>query len=104
MALDLKEDQKLIEAYKKHHQNVWKEILDGIKEVGILDMQIYLISNRMFMIMDVASDFDFDTQMAVLGNLPRQKEWEKFMWDFQQSLPWAKNGEKWMPMEKVFQL
>ena len=104
MALDLKNDPKLIEEYKNHHQKVWKEILDGIREVGILDMQIFLIANRMFMIMDVVEGFDFDLQMQKLGNLPRQKEWEKFMWDFQQALPWANEGEKWLPMEKVFQL
>ena len=35
---------------------------------------------------------------------PKVQEWEQLMWDFQQALPWAKNGEKWLPLEKIFQL
>ncbi len=104
LALDLKNDATLIKKYEEYHQNVWSEILDGIREVGILDMQIYRIENRMFMIMETPDDFDFEVQMKKLAELPRQKEWEELMWKFQQPLPLAKNGEKWMLMDKIFQL
>ena len=35
---------------------------------------------------------------------PKVQEWERLMWNFQKELPWAKNGEKWMPMENIFTL
>jgi L-rhamnose mutarotase len=104
MALDLKNDSTLIKEYIEQHKAVWPEIIAGIKEVGISDMQIYRIGTRMFMIIDVPEDFDFETQMAKLGTLPRQAEWEEFMWKYQEPLPYATKGEKWMPMEKIFQL
>jgi L-rhamnose mutarotase len=102
LALDLKNDSALIAEYKNIHQNVWKEILDGIKAVGVLDMEIYLTGNRMFMVVVVPEDFDFDTQMGKLAQMPRQEEWEKFMWKFQEPLPHAKEGQKWMLAEKIF--
>ncbi|TAH27167.1 MAG: L-rhamnose mutarotase [Cytophagales bacterium] len=104
LALDLKNDEALIKEYEEHHKNVWKEILEGIKTVGIIDMQIYRIENRMFMIIETESDFDFDKQMEILSQLPRQQEWEKLMWKFQQSLPNSAPNSKWQLMNKVFQL
>jgi len=71
LALDLQEDEALINEYIAYHQNVWQEILEGIKQVGITDMQIYRTGNRMFMIIEAPDDFDFDTQMALLATLPR---------------------------------
>ena len=42
--LDLKDDPELIEEYKKRHGQAcyWPEIGEGIKSVGILEMEIYL--------------------------------------------------------------
>jgi L-rhamnose mutarotase len=62
LALDLKDDSKLIEEYKKYHAKggVWPEILDSIKQAGIIYMQIYSVGNRLFMTMHVRDDFDFD--------------------------------------------
>lgn len=102
--LDLIENQELMEEYKNHHKAVWPEILKGIKEVGITSMEIYLLGNRMFMIMDTLPTFVMERDMEILGKLPRQKEWEALMWKFQQALPQAQEGEKWMQMEQIFQL
>lgn len=106
MTLDLKEDTKLIKEYKYWHQkeHVWPEIPKGIRDVGILDMEIYLLGTRLFMIMDAPEDFNFDQQMAKLAELPRQKEWEAFVSKFQKSTPDAKSSEKWKMMEKIFEL
>lgn len=106
LTLDLKDDPELIKEYKHWHQskNIWPEIPRGIKEVGILDMEIYLFGTRMVMIMETKQNFDFDRQMKKLSQLPRQKEWEAFVGKFQRPLPTAKPGEKWMLMEKVFKL
>jgi L-rhamnose mutarotase len=106
MTLDLKDDPKLIEEYKYWHkaEHIWPEIPKGIREVGILDMEIYLLGTRLFMIMEVPADFNFDQQMAKLAGLPRQAEWEAFVSKFQKSSPDAKSSEKWKMMDRIFKL
>lgn len=103
---DLKDDQALIATYKEYHRqgNVWPEIIDSIKKSGIVDMEIYLIGNRMFMIMEVDDTYDPELKSKSDSNNPKVQEWETLMWKFQQKLPWAKNDEKWMPLEKIFKL
>jgi L-rhamnose mutarotase len=103
-ALDLKNDPSLIQEYEKYHQSVWPEILDSIRSSGIESMQIYRIENRMFMIMEVNETFSFENKSAADAANPKVQEWEQLMWKFQQALPLAKPGEKWMLMEKIFQL
>ena len=55
------------------------EIGEGIKSVGILEMEIYLCGNRLFMIVETPLDFDWDTAFSRLAGLPRQAEWEEYM-------------------------
>lgn len=106
LALDLQDNPELIEEYKHWHkpENIWPEIPEGIKSVGIVNMEIYLLETRLFMIMDTAPGFDFERDMNILGKLPRQQEWEQFVSQFQQSLPGAASHEKWQLMEKIFTL
>jgi len=33
---------------------------------------------------------------------PKMQAWEQLMWRFQQALPEAKSGEKWIRMERIF--
>ena len=103
---DLKDNPALIEEYKTFHApgNVWPAITKSIKDAGIVDMQIYLVGNRLFMIMEVNEIFDPEHKAKTDAQNPKVKEWEKLMWKFQQELPWAKSGEKWMPMDQIFQL
>jgi L-rhamnose mutarotase len=106
LALELKNDPALIKEYRHWHdsKNIWPEIPKGIREVGITDMEIYLVGTKLFMIMEAGADFDFDKQMAKLADLPRQKEWEAFVSKFQKSSPDAKSSEKWKMMERIFKL
>lgn len=104
LALDLKDDPALIAEYRKIHQQIWPEIRDRIKADGITGMDIYLTGNRLFMIMEVNDDFSFEKKSVSDAADPKVQEWERFMWSFQQSLPWAKPGEKWVMMEKIFEL
>ncbi|NQY35737.1 MAG: L-rhamnose mutarotase [Alteromonadaceae bacterium] len=105
-ALDLKDDPKLIEAYKKYHQpdHIWPEIIESIKGSGIEALDIYLVGNRLFMIMDVDDSFSFEAKQAADLNNPKVVSWEALMWQFQQQLPWANGDEKWLLMDKVFML
>ena len=103
-ALDLKNDPDLIVAYETYHQAVWPEIIASIKEAGIEDLQIYRIENRLFMIMEVNDQFSFEQKNAADAANPVVQQWEQLMWTYQQSLPSAKPGEKWILMNKIFQL
>lgn len=104
LALDLKDDAHLMAEYKAYHQKVWPEIIQSIKESGIILLEIYNVGNRMFMIIEAGEDFSFDKKSALDANNPKVQEWEDLMWKFQQALPLAKPGEKWMLMEKIFEL
>lgn len=105
-ACDLKDNPELIKEYKRYHAigNVWPEITNSIKIAGIEDMQIYLIANRLFMILEVNELYDPKKKSETDAANPIVQEWETLMWKFQAPLPWARNGEKWMEMEKIFEL
>lgn len=104
LALDLKNDPALIAEYEAYHKNVWPEIIDSIKSSGIDVLDIYRTGNRMFMIIEAGADFSFEKKAASDAASPKVQEWEELMWKFQQALPWAKPGEKWILMEKIFEL
>ncbi len=104
--LRLQDDKTLIQKYIDVHrsENIWPEVSKGIREVGILDMEIYLNGNMAFMIMDTVPDFDHDKAMKTLAGLPRQKEWEEYVSQFQQAGEKAATPEKWVPVERIFAL
>ncbi|MCR8666733.1 L-rhamnose mutarotase [Aestuariibaculum sp. M13] len=104
LACDLKDNPELIAEYIKLHKNVWPEILESIKAAGIEDMEIYNIENRLFMIMEVNDSFSFERKAEMDANNLKVQEWENFMWKFQQELPMAKPGEKWMLLDSIFKL
>ena len=104
--LNLKDDPALIAEYRKRHseEEVWPETLAAIREVGILEMEIYILDNRLFMIVETPFDFDWDEAFARLATLPRQEEWETYMSIFQVARPGATSAEKWRMMERIFHL
>jgi L-rhamnose mutarotase len=104
LTLDLKDDAALIAEYRRYHEKVWPEITKSLHDSGIEDMEIYLVGNRLFMIIEVNEQFSFEKKAAADNSNAKVQEWEKLMWEFQQPLPQAKQGEKWMLMEKVFKL
>lgn len=104
LTLDLKNDEHLIQEYEAHHKNVWQEIIQSIKEAGIASMEIYSVHTRLFMIMEVTEDFSFEAKSQADAANPKVQEWETLMWQFQQPLPFAQLGEKWVLMDKIFEL
>jgi L-rhamnose mutarotase len=104
LALDLKDDQKLIEKYDNYHREVWPEILESIRDAGIENLEIYRTGNRLFMIMEVNKEFSFKRKAQMDDSNERVQEWEALMWEYQQALPTARPGEKWVIMDKIFQL
>ncbi len=103
-ALDLIDDNDLIDAYKEYHKSVWPEITKSIKDAGIEELEIYLVANRLFMIMEVNETFSFDKKTTMDEANPKVQEWETLMWKYQQKLPFAKEGEKWVLMDKIYSL
>jgi L-rhamnose mutarotase len=104
LTLDLKEDPNLIDEYIKLHQNVWPEITKSIKDAGIINLEIYNIGDRLFMIIEADSDFSFEKKSQLDAANLKVQEWETLMWKFQKSLPASKPGEKWILMNKIFEL
>lgn len=104
--MDLKDDPALIAEYRRRHsqERMWKEICDGIKEVGILEMELYILGTCIVMIVDTPLDFDWDSAMTRLATLPRQQEWEDYMAMFQQCAKGTTSNEKWQIMERMFHL
>ncbi len=104
--LSLEDDPNLIEDYKKVHAPgaCWPEITQGMIDVGILDMEIYIMENQLFMIMDTRPEFDHDLAMAELATKPRQSEWEAYVSRFQKTSSEATADEKWQVMERIYKL
>ena len=104
--LTLRDDPELMEEYKKVHAKgaAWPEITQGMRDVGILDMEIYLTGTRLFMIMDTIPDFNHDKAMAELATKPRQSEWEAHVSKFQRASADASAEEKWQLTERIYKL
>ena len=104
--LDLRDNQTLIKEYRRLHSReaIWPEIVAGIREVGILEMEIYILGTRLFMIVETPLDFDWEESMSRLAALPRQQEWEDHVASFQDCAAGATSDEKWQMMERMFHL
>ena len=104
--MDLRDNAEFIRKYKEAHDRdyFWDEIKQGIRSVGILEMEIYILGTRLFMIVETPLDFDWDTAMARLATLPRQAEWEEYVAQFQQCSKNATSDEKWRMMDRIFYL
>lgn len=104
LALDLKDNEELISEYEAYHRAVWPEIIASIKDAGIHKLDIYRVSNRLFMIIEAGDAFSFEVKAEADANNPLVQKWEDLMWNYQQAMPGAKPGEKWLLMQKIFSL
>lgn len=106
LALDLKNDPALIQEYVNYHRpkNGWPQITQNMRDLGILDMEIYLLGDRLFMIMETSEDYDPNSSQLTESGKQKSDEWEALMWKYQKPLKWAKGDEKWVKMEKIYDL
>ena len=104
--LSLKDNAALIAEYRKVHSQseAWPEIRKGIRSVGIIEMEMYILGSQVFMIVETPIDFDWETAMNKLSHLPRQEEWEEYVSKFQKCVPGSTSAEKWKLMERMFYL
>jgi L-rhamnose mutarotase len=105
MTLDLKDDPRGIAAYRRHHRQIWPEVRDSLRRVGVLRMDIYQLERRLVMVMDTREGFDLKRSFAAhVASHPRCAEWEELMKTFQQAPPGARPEQLWTPMESIFHL
>ena len=104
LALDLVDDSELIKEYEKYHAkgNAWLAVTQHDIDAGVLNIEIFRTGNRMFMILETVDEFTFEKKATLDATNPKIAEWEELMWKFQKPLPWAKNGEKWILMDRIF--
>ena len=102
LALDLKDDPKLIAAYEEYHASVWPEIIASIKEADIKALEIYRVANRLFMIIEADDDFSFEKKAALDLANPKVQEWEAFLGQYQTNLPGTPPNWRWALTEKIF--
>jgi L-rhamnose mutarotase len=104
LTLDLKDDQTAISEYKRYHVKIWPEVKQSLFDAGVVEMEIYLLGTRMFMIMDGNDTFSLLAKAAADAVNAKVQEWEAIMHGFQKQLPGAQPDQYWMVMERVFSL
>jgi L-rhamnose mutarotase len=104
LTLDLKDDATAIAEYKRYHVKIWPEVRQSLLDAGIVDMEIHLAGTRLFMIMDVNDTFSLAAKAAADAANSKVQEWEAIMGQFQQPLPQSRPGQRWVEMERVFNL
>jgi L-rhamnose mutarotase len=104
LTLDLIDDPALIAEYEEWHCQVWPEVISNIKAAGIAQMEIYRFGNRLVMIMEVDEGYSNSRKATLDLENAKVQEWETLMWKYQQALPGTKAGEKWVMMNKIFEL
>ncbi len=104
--LDLRDDPQLIASYKQLHSQsgIWPEILEGIRKAGVLEMEIYLLGTRLFMIVELPIDAEWSDVMQRMSSYPRQAEWEELTARYQKAEAHAASADKWKLMERIFHL
>lgn len=106
LMLDLQDDPALIAEYKRCHErkHIWPEVIAATQEMGILSEEIYLLGNRLVMVLQTTDDFSWEAKHAADHENRKLREWETNMWKYQKPLPQARPGEKWILMEKIFEI
>jgi len=102
LTVNLVNNPEMIAEYEAYHKKIRPEIEESIREAGVTQMDIYRIDNHLFMIMETVDDFSFERKAKMDAENPKVQEWEQLMWKYQEGLPSAKDGEKWVVMKKIF--
>lgn len=105
-ALDLKDDAEAIAEYERWHRpgTIWPEIVASIRAAGIEEMEIFRTGNRLVMAVQRVDQHEPSAQREEGAADAKTQAWEALMDRYQQRLPWAQPGQKWVPMAQIFSL
>src|SRR5690349_9297533 len=114
-AVDLRNDAEAIAAYKRYHAPGGPPagVTRSLRNAGIAVLEIYLIGNRLFMIMEVEPHYSDEAKARADATNPDVQAWNALMDILQQSLPFAAGFDhgdgglsagKWQPMECIYTL
>ena len=104
LTLDLFDDEELILEYERYHQqgNVWPEVLESIRDSGILSMNIHRLGTSLCMVIEVNEQFSFESKAESDKQNPKVQEWEKLMEKFQNPQSQLESQQKWQLMSSIF--
>jgi L-rhamnose mutarotase len=105
-ALDLKDDAEAIAEYERWHRPgvIWPEIVASIRASDIEEMEIFRTGHRLVMVVQMADDCMPASEREPSSVDAKTQAWEQLMDNYQQRLPWAQAGQKWVPMARIFSL
>jgi L-rhamnose mutarotase len=105
LTVNLMDDPLAIETYRRHHERVWPEVLQSLRDVGVKRMDIHLLGRQLVMFLELADGLDFRRVFAEhAASSPRVAEWERLMKSLQEPSSLAPAGQWWTVMEPVFRL
>ena len=105
-ALDLADAPAAIAEYEAWHRadRIPPAVVASLQRSGVANLELLRTGNRLVLIIDAPDDFSPDAKAASDAQDPDVQAWEALMWKYQRALPWAKTGDKWVPMESIFSL
>lgn len=95
-----------IETYKTWHRagGPPQAVTDAIRADDIRELEIYLIGDRMVLIMEQGPDFDPAVKAQRDTANPDVQAWDALMRTFQKPLPFGPQGSTWLEMERIYAL
>ena len=104
MTLRLRNDPAVIARYKQEHEHAWPEVLARLRGVGVTEMRIYLLGDRLFMYCETIDGFDPERDFSRTLEDPTYRRWDELMRGMQLPVEEARPDEWWAAMELVFDL
>ena len=103
LTLQLRPDPALADEYVARHRDVWPQVLDSLRDSGILRSEIFRNGYQLIMVLDTTDDFTFDRKAGMDQANAVVMQWEKEMAKFQAVDNADTDASKrWVMLENVF--
>jgi len=104
-AVDLHDNPDQIARYRAWHQagGPPAAVTAAILADDVRDLEIWLVGDRMFMILEQGDGYDANAKAARDAANPDVQAWDALMATFQKPLPFAP-GRTWVEMERIYAL
>lgn len=73
-----------IDEYERVHQNVWPEVEQRFRDVGVHELVLFRQQNLVFMFMRYEGDEDLETLLKRYADDPKIQEWEQLNAEFKE--------------------